>query len=278
MGKLQGIISLGIIIRASGKLFNPQRTFLFFNLYFILKMWKWQKYVILLLNLLFAGCGLFLIYVYLKQAGDVWFQNVEVSRGLVLASGMLSIILCIPLLVLFTFFQSIGGIRKNPRGHLYDELFDLLDDNIQDGPNNEERFLGNFDDDVPPNPNLMPHHKTSENKVIKEKEKIRYEDLPRESVDNLINAITDNEAQKDENFKEINACLNALLNEPHVERLKTVEITQKHNEEYPEEELKFQERIETVVPPDFDISHLLTQPAEVLLEKLQIEKLGNLTD
>ena len=108
----------GIIIRASGKLFNPRRTFLFFNLYFILKMWKWQKYVILLLNLLFAGCGLFLIYVYLKQAGDVWFQNVEVSRGLVLASGMLSIILCIPLLVLFTFFQSIGGIRKNPRGHL----------------------------------------------------------------------------------------------------------------------------------------------------------------
>ena len=51
-----------------------------------------------------------------------------------------------------------------------------------------------------------------------------------------------------------------------------------HNEEYPEEELKFQERIETVVPPDFDISQLLTQPAEVLLEKLQIEKLGNLTD
>merc|ERR1712038_1096947 len=228
----------------------------------------WQKYILLLHNLLFAGCGLFLIFVYLRtQDGEIWFQNVEVSRGLVLASGILSIILCIPLLVLFTFFQSIGGIRKNPRGHLYDELFDLLDDNIQDGPNNEERFLGNFDDDVPPNPNLMPHHKTSENKVIKEKEKIRYEDLPRESVDNLINAITDNEAQKDENFKEINACLNALLNEPHVERLKTVEITQKHNEEYPEEELKFQERIETVVPPDFDISHLLTQPAEVLLEK-----------
>jgi len=242
-------------------------------------MWKWQKYVILLLTLLFAGCGLFLIYVYLKQAGDVWFQNVEVSRGLVLASGMLSIILCIPLLALFTLFQSIGAIRNNPRGHLYDELFDLLDDNIQDGPNNEERFLGNFDDDVPPNPNLMPHHKTSENKVIKEKEKIRYEDLPQESVDNLINAITDNEAQKDENFKEIDACLNALLNKPHVERLKTVEVTRsrKHNKECPEE-LKIQERIETVVPPDFDISQLLTQPAEVLLEKLQIEKLGNLTD
>merc|ERR1712038_1734611 len=240
------------IIRATpGKLFNPPRTFL----YFILKMWMWQKYILLLHNLLFAGCGLFLIFVYLRtQDGEIWFQNVEVSRGLVLASGILSIILCIPLLVLFTFFQSIGGIRKNPRGHLYDELFDLLDDNIQDGPNNEERFLGNFDDDVPPNPNLMPHHKTSENKVIKEKEKIRYEDLPRESVDNLINAITDNEAQKDENFKEINACLNALLNEPHVERLKTVEVsTQKHNKECPEV-LKFQERIETVVPPDFDIS------------------------
>ena len=72
----------------------------------------------------------------------------------------------------------------------YNELFDLLDGNIQDGSNNDERFLGNFDDDVPPNPNLMPHHKTSENKVIKEKEKIRYEDLPQESVDNLINAIT----------------------------------------------------------------------------------------
>ena len=109
----------GIIIRASGKLFNPRRNFLFFNLYLILKMWKWQKYVILLLNLLFAGCGLFLIYVYLKTGtGEVWFQNVEVSRGLILASGMLSIILCIPLLVLFTFFQGIGGIRKNPRGHL----------------------------------------------------------------------------------------------------------------------------------------------------------------
>ena len=72
----------------------------------------------------------------------------------------------------------------------YDELFDLLDDNIQDGPKNEERFLGNFDDDAPLNPNLMPHHKTSKNKVTKVKEKIRYEDLPQESVDNLINAIT----------------------------------------------------------------------------------------
>jgi len=263
------------IIRATpGKLFNPPRTFL----YFILKMWMWQKYVLLLHNLLFAGCGLFLIFVYLRtQDGEIWFQNVEVSRGLVLASGILSIMLCIPCLVLFTFFQSIDGIRKNPRGSLYDELFDLLDDNIQDGPKNEERFLGNFDDDAPLNPNLMPHHKTSKNKVTKVKEKIRYEDLPQESVDNLINAITDNVTQKNENFKEIDACLNALLNEPHVERLKTMEVTQKHNEESPEE-LKIQERIETVLPPDFDISQLLTQPAEVLLEKLQIEKLGNLTD
>ena len=113
-----------IVIRASGKLFNPRRNFLFFNLYLILKMWKWQKYVILLLNLLFAGCGLFLIFVYLRtQDGDIWFQNVEVSRGLVLASGILSIMLCIPCLVLFTFFQSIDGIRKNPRGSLVIQFF-----------------------------------------------------------------------------------------------------------------------------------------------------------
>ena len=105
---------------APGKLFNPPRTFL----YFILKMWMWQKYVLLLLNLLFAGCGLFLIFVYLRtQDGEIWFQNVEVSRGLVLASGILSIMLCIPCLVLFTFFQSIDGIRKNPRGSLVIQFF-----------------------------------------------------------------------------------------------------------------------------------------------------------
>ena len=44
------------------------------------------------------------------------------------------------------------------------------------------------------------------------------------------------------------------------------------------EALKVQEIVETVVPPDFDKSQLLTLPAEVLLEKLQIEKLGSLTE
>ena len=114
------IIQRTIIRAAPGKLFNPPRTFL----YFILKMWMWQKYVLLLHNLLFAGCGLFLIFVYLRtQDGEIWFQNVEVSRGLVLASGILSIMLCIPCLVLFTFFQSIDGIRKNPRGSLVIQFF-----------------------------------------------------------------------------------------------------------------------------------------------------------
>ena len=42
-----------------------------------------------------------------------------------------------------------------------------------------------------------------------------------------INIFQDNVTQKNENFKEIDACLNALLNEPHVERLKTMEVTQK---------------------------------------------------
>ena len=36
----------------------------------------------------------------------------------------------------------------------------------------------------------MPHHMISESQVTKEKEKIRYEDLPQESVDNLVNALT----------------------------------------------------------------------------------------
>ena len=44
------------------------------------------------------------------------------------------------------------------------------------------------------------------------------------------------------------------------------------------EALKVQEIVETVVPPDFDKSQLLTLHAEVLVEKLQIEKLGSLTE
>ena len=44
------------------------------------------------------------------------------------------------------------------------------------------------------------------------------------------------------------------------------------------EALKVQEIVETVVPSDFDKSKLLTLPAEVLVEKLQIEKLGSLTE
>ena len=90
------------------------------KLYFVLKMpalWKWQKYLCLLFTLMFAGCGLFLIFVNLKtHKGEIWFQNVAVSRGLVLASGILSIILAIPCLVLFTYLQKVGDVKKNPRG------------------------------------------------------------------------------------------------------------------------------------------------------------------
>ena len=82
-------------------------------------MWRWQKYLFLLLTLFFAGSGLYLIFVYLKTNNEgIWYQNLSVSRELVLASGVLSLILTIPSLCVFTAFQKIEEIKRNPRGIL----------------------------------------------------------------------------------------------------------------------------------------------------------------
>ena len=69
---------------------------------------------------------------------------------------------------------------------------------------------------VEENPTLIQF----ENNDSKEKEEIFYEDLSEESVDNFVNAM------KEENKDEINASLTSLQNEPYVERLRIVEITQ----------------------------------------------------
>ena len=69
---------------------------------------------------------------------------------------------------------------------------------------------------VEENPTLIQF----ENNDSKEKEEIFYEDLAKESVDNFVNAM------KEENQDEINASLTSLQNEPYVERLRIVEITQ----------------------------------------------------
>jgi hypothetical protein len=124
---------------------------------------------------------------------------------------------------------------------------------------------------VEENPTLIQF----ENNDSKEREEIFYEDLAEESVDNFVNAM------KEENQDEINASLTSLQNEPYVERLRIVEITQNEinvEKNKKPEALKVQEIVETVVPADFDKSQLLTLPAEVLVEKLQIEKLGSLTE
>merc|ERR1712018_683459 len=107
-------------------------------------MWRWQKYLFLLLTLFFAGSGLYLIFVYLKTNNEgIWYQNLSVSRELVLASGVLSLILTIPSLCVFTAFQKIEEIKRNPRGILYEELADLLEDESQHGPMDDEYFSGN---------------------------------------------------------------------------------------------------------------------------------------
>ena len=69
---------------------------------------------------------------------------------------------------------------------------------------------------VEENPTLIQF----ENNDSKEKEEIFYENLAEESVDNFVNAM------KEENQDEINSSLTSLQNEPYVERLRIVEITQ----------------------------------------------------
>ena len=67
----------------------------------------------------------------------------------------------------------------------------MLEDESQHGPMDDEYFSGNFDEDMPPNLNLMPSRMTSgfESQLTKVREDILYEDLPQEAVDNIVNAI-----------------------------------------------------------------------------------------
>ena len=55
----------------------------------------------------------------------------------------------------------------------------------------EEYFSGNFDEDLPTNLNLMPSRMTTTSGFESQltNEQIRYEDLPQEAVDNIVNAI-----------------------------------------------------------------------------------------
>jgi len=245
-------------------------------------MHMWQcliyKLVGFIGSMLFIASGLALMFCY-NSTENVQFPDLGIARELVSTSAIFSLILAGPMLVMFSFFENLSDIKRNPRGRLYQELLDLLaDDESQQVVEDkiDEGILENRMK-VEENSTLIQFENNSKfsSQDSKEKEEIFYEDLAEESVDNFVNAM------KEENQDEINASLTSLQNEPYVERLRIVEITQKKTNvkknENPEA-LKVQEIVETVVPPDFDKSQLLTLPAEVLVEKLQIEKLGSLTE
>jgi hypothetical protein len=222
--------------------------------------------------MLFIASGLALMFCY-NATENVQFPDLGIARELVVTSAIFSLILAGPMLVMFSFFEKLSDIKRNPRGRLYQELLDLLADDesqqVVEGKIDEGMLENRMK--VEENPTLIQF----ENNDSKEREEIFYEDLAEESVDNFVNAM------KEENQDEINASLTSLQNEPYVERLRIVEITQNEinvEKNKKPEALKVQEIVETVVPADFDKSQLLTLPAEVLVEKLQIEKLGSLTE
>ena len=82
--------------------------------------WQWPKFFTFIGSLLFAGGGLVLIFCYFQteNTGKVLLQDIGIARELVLTSAIFSIMLAIPMLVMFAAFEKLNEIKSNPRGHL----------------------------------------------------------------------------------------------------------------------------------------------------------------
>ena len=96
-------------------------------------MHMWQcliyKLVGFIGSMLFVATGLTLMFCY-NATENVQFPDLGIARELVLTSAIFSLILAGAMLVMFSFFENLSDIKRNPRGRLviiifYTGIFDL---------------------------------------------------------------------------------------------------------------------------------------------------------
>ena len=96
-------------------------------------MHMWQcliyKLVGFIGSMLFVANGLVLMFCY-NETENVQFPDLGIARELVLTSAIFSLILAGAMLVMFSFFEKLSDIKRNPRGRLviiifYTGIFDL---------------------------------------------------------------------------------------------------------------------------------------------------------
>ena len=76
-------------------------------------------------SMLFVATGLALMFCY-NVTENVQFPDLGIARELVLTSAVFSLILAGPMLVMFSFFEKLSDIKRNPRGRLVIQNTNIL--------------------------------------------------------------------------------------------------------------------------------------------------------
>ena len=92
-------------------------------------MYMWQcliyKLVGFIGSMLFIASALALMFCY-NRTENVQFLDPGIARELVLTSAVFSLILAGPMLFMFSFFEKLSDIKRNPRGRLVIQNTNIL--------------------------------------------------------------------------------------------------------------------------------------------------------